>query len=153
MNGERWFEDFTPGLVVETAGATMTESAIIDFAQTWDFQPFHIDVEAAREGPYGGLIASGFHTLVVGFRLFLAEAGMRRSSMGSPGMTEVRWLKPVRPGDTIRTTMTVVDARPSASKPDRGIVTMDFAMRNQQGETVLTYRCPVMLRRRAAPAA
>jgi acyl dehydratase len=145
---DRWFEDFPPGMSIETAGATMTKSAIIDFAQTWDFQPFHIDVEAAREGPYGGLIASGFHTLVVGFRLFLAESGMRRSSMGSPGMTEVRWLKPVRPGDTITTTMTVVDARPSASKPDRGVVTMDFAMRNQHGETVLTYRCPVILRRR-----
>lgn len=147
---ERWFEDFTPGLTIESAGATMTESAIIDFALTWDFQPFHIDREAAADSPYGGIIASGFHTLVTGFRLFLAEAGMRRSSMGSPGITDLKWLRPVRPGDTIRTTMTVVEARPSASKPDRGVVTMDFAMCNQHGEPVLTYRCPVMIAKRPA---
>jgi acyl dehydratase len=145
---ERWFEDFTPGLTIETGGATMTEADIIDFARTWDFQPFHIDVEAAKDTPYGGIIASGFHTLVTGFRLFLAEAGIRRSSLGSPGMTEVKWLLPVRPGDTIRTTMTVVEARPSRSKPDRGVVTMDLAMRNQRAETVLTYRSPVLIRRR-----
>lgn len=147
---ERWFEDFPPGLVIETGGATMTESAIIDFAQTWDFQPFHIDAEAAKASPYGGLIASGMHTLVVGFRLFLGEAGMRRSSMGSPGMEFLRWLAPVRPGDTIRTVATVHAARPSASKPDRGVVTMDFAFLNQRNETVLTYRCPIIVAKRPA---
>ena len=145
---ERWFEDFTPGMTIETGGATMTEAAFTDFPQTWDFQPFHVDVDAAKETPYGGIIASGFHTLVTGFRLFLAEAGIRRSSLGSPGMTEVEWLLPVRPGDTIRTTMTVVESRVSNSKPDRGIVVMDLAMRNQRGETVLTYRSPVLIRRR-----
>ncbi|MFN3616073.1 MAG: MaoC family dehydratase [Rubrimonas sp.] len=146
----RWFEDFTPGLVIETGGATLTEAAILDFALTWDFQPFHIDVEAAADGPYGGIIASGFHTLVTGFRLFLTEAGMRDSSMGSPGIEDLKWLRPVRPGDTIRVRAEVVSARPSASKPDRGIATMDFAMTNQRGETVLTYRSAIIFRKRPA---
>ncbi len=145
---ERWFEDFTPGLVIETGGCTMTEAAIVDFALKWDFQPFHIDAEAAAASPYGGLIASGFHTLVVGFRLFLAEAGMRRSSMGSPGMEEVKWLRPVRPGDTIRVRAEVTGARVSASKPDRGVTQWAYAFLNQRGEMVLTYRCAILIARR-----
>lgn len=147
---DRWFEDFTPGLVIETGGCTMTEAAIVDFALTWDFQPFHIDAEAAAASPYGGLIASGFHTLVVGFRLFLAEAGIRRSSMGSPGMEEVKWLRPVRPGDTIRVRAEVTGARPSASKPDRGVVNWAYDFRNQRGERVLSYRCAILVARRPA---
>ena len=143
-----WFEDFTPGLAIETAGATITEAQILDFALQWDPQPFHLDVGAAADTPYGGLIASGFQTLLVGFRLFLAEGALRRCSLGSPGIETLRWLAPVRPGDTIRVRAEVVSARPSASKPDRGVVIMDYAFANQRAETVLTYRCTHLLLKR-----
>jgi len=145
-----WFEDFTPGLVIETAGATISEAQILDFALQWDPQPFHLDALAAAESPFGGLIASGFQTLLVGFRLFLAEGALRRCSLGSPGVEVLRWLRPVRPGDTIRVRAEVVSARPSASKPDRGIAVLDYAFTNQHGETVLTYRCTHLLLRRPA---
>ncbi len=145
---DMWFEDFTPGLVIETAGATLSEAQILDFALQWDPQPFHIDALAAADSPFGGLIASGFQTLLVGFRLFLAEGWLRRCSLGSPGIESLRWLRPVRPGDTIRVRAEVVSARVSASKPDRGIVVMDYAFTSQHGETVLTYRCTHLLLRR-----
>lgn len=146
--GERWFEDFAPGLVIETGGATITESQILDFAMRWDPQPFHLDVPAAAESPYGGLIASGFHTLVVGFRLYIEAARCRRSSIGSPGIEALRWLRPVRPGDTIRVRAEVVSARPSASRPDRGSALIAGVMSNQAGEPVLDYRFPQMFLKR-----
>jgi acyl dehydratase len=145
-----WFEDFAPGQVYETAGATLTEAQILDFAMQWDPQPFHLDVEAAKASIYGGLIASGFQTLLVAFRLFLAEGLIRRSSIGSPGMEALRWLKPVRPGDTLRVRVTVVDTRPSRSKSDRGIMLADYAVSNQRGETVCDWRCTHLLLRRPA---
>jgi acyl dehydratase len=150
MTGPRdlWFEDFTPGRRFETAGATLSEAQILDFAMQWDPQPFHLDVEAAKASPYGGLIASGFQTLLVAFRLFLAEGLIRRSSIGSPGMESLKWLKPVRPGDTIRVAVIVVEARPSRSKPDRGIAIADYLVTNQAGETVTTWRCTHLLLRR-----
>jgi acyl dehydratase len=148
MSRDLWFEDFTPGQVFETAGATLSEAQILDFALQWDPQPFHLDVEAAAESPYGGLIASGFQTMLVGFRLFLSEGLIRKSSIGSPGMGSLRWLKPVRPGDTLRATVTVVESRPSRSKADRGIMIADYAVLNQRGETVCDWRCTHLLLRR-----
>ena len=148
MSRDLWFEDFAPGQSFETAGVTLTEAQILDFALAWDPQPFHLDVEAAAASPYGGLIASGFHTLLVAFRLFLAEGLIRRSSIGSPGMESLRWLKPVRPGDTIRARVEVVEVRASRSKPDRGAMIADYAVANQRGETVTTWRCTHLLLRR-----
>ena len=145
---ELYFEDFAPGQEIRTAGVTLTEGQIIDFALRFDPQPFHLDVEAARHSIFGGLIASGFHTMALTFRLYVQTNTLSASSLGSPGIDEVRWLRPVRPGDTLSAVIEVIDARPSASKPDRGIVTVKYTTRNQRGEPVMTMVGKQLLRRR-----
>jgi acyl dehydratase len=145
---ERYFDDFTVGERFLTRGVTLTESLIIDFAMTYDPQPFHVDVEAARQSNYGGLIASGFHTLALGFRLVLETGIFRSASMGSPGFDELRWLKPVRPGDTLRVEFEVMEKTPSRSKPDRGILRMAYRIKNQKDETVLTFLAMQLLKRK-----
>lgn len=148
----RYFDDFSVGDRFESAGKTMSEAEILDFGFRFDPQPIHLDVEAARASPYGGLIASGFHTMVVGFRMLWQTGVFNACSMGSPGMDEVRWLKPVRPGDTLHTVAEVLEARPSASKPDRGICRVRYDILNQAGETVMTMTAVQILARRPAPA-
>ncbi|HWI25789.1 MAG TPA: MaoC family dehydratase [Stellaceae bacterium] len=145
---ERYLDDFTVGERFVTRGVTLTESLIIGFAMTYDPQPFHIDVEAARESNYGGLIASGFQTLALGFRMVLETGIFRASSMGSPGFDELRWLLPVRPGDTLHTELEVTEKKPSRSKPDRGILRVAYRIRNQKEEDVLTFLSMHLLRRR-----
>ena len=147
MSG-RYFEEFTVGSEIASHGQTLTESAIIAFAVLYDPQSFHIDVEAAKNSPYGGLIASGFQTLAVGFRMFLDTGVLAGTSFGSPAMDDLRWLRPVRPGDTLRTIARVIDARPSASKPDRGIVRAAFRILNQHEHEVLTFSTTVFVARR-----
>ncbi len=148
MRDPLWLEDFTPGRVFRTQGATISEAAILDYAFRFDPQPFHMDVEAARDSIYGGLIASGFQTMIVAFRLFHAESIMTPSSQGSPGMDEVRWLAPVRPGDTIHVIAEVEDSRVSASRPHLGVVRWRYDVRNQRDESVMTWRSAVMALRR-----
>lgn len=143
-----WFEDFTPGRSFKTRGATLSEGQILDFAWAYDPQPFHIDKEAAKDWGFGGIIASGFQTLAVTFRLFFQERLVTACSLGSPGMDEVRWLKPVYPGDTLTVEVTVMEARASQSKPDRGVVKMAYRTFNQRGETVLSFLATQFLRRR-----
>ena len=145
---ERYFDDFAVGEKFTTRGVSLTESMIMDFALTYDPQPFHIDVEAARESNYGGLIASGFHTLVLGFRMVLETGIWRAASMGSPGFDELRWLKPVRPGDTLHAEFEVMDKKPSSSKPDRGIARVAYRITNQKGEDVLTFLSMHLLKRK-----
>ncbi|MEO1089900.1 MAG: MaoC family dehydratase [Pseudomonadota bacterium] len=143
----RWYDDFTPGERFETAGCTLSEAQILDFAFHYDPQPFHLDQEAARDGPFGGLIASGFQTLLVSFRLWYAEGVINAGSLGSPGMDEVRWTAPVRSGDTLHVEAEVLDARPSGSKPDRGTVVIAYRVVNQAGVDVMTYRVTHIIRR------
>ena len=150
---ERYLEDFAPGDRFESHGKTMTEAEIIDFAFRYDPQPFHIDTEAARGSPYGGLIASGFHTMVVGFRMIWQTGVFNACGMGSPGFDEIRWLKPVRPGDTLRTAAEVLEVRPSASKPDRGICRLKYTILNQNDETVMTMLAVQFVARRPVAAA
>ena len=151
--GDIYFEDFTPGREFRTEGVTITEGQIIDFALTFDPQPFHLNVEAAKQSIYEGLIASGFQTMALTFRLFIQTRALAACSLGSPGVDEVRFLRPVRPGDTLRATVQVLDQRPSASKPDRGIVRLHWTTLNQRGEPVLTLTSMQLVRRRpAAPA-
>ena len=133
-----YFDDFKAGDELASPGATVTESQILDFALTFDPQPFHLDANAAAASPFGGLIASGFHTLALSFRLFWQTGALNDGSIGSPGIDEVRWLKPVRPGDTVRVVARVLETRRSTSKPDRGIVKLQYTTLNQHGETVLT---------------
>lgn len=146
----RTFDDFAVGDRFESPGITVSEGQILDFALKYDPQPFHLDVEAAAASPYAGLIASGFQTLALGFRAFYHANVINHASMGSPGMDELRWHLPVRPGDTLRTEAEVKSMRASQSRPDRGVLNMAYAVRNQHGETVMTFTCIHMLRRRAA---
>ena len=134
----RYFDDFQVGERFRSQGVTLTEADIIEFALAYDPQPFHIDREAAAESPFGGLIASGLHTFAMGWRMFLQEGLLRHCSLGSPGLDELRWTAPVRPGDTLYTEAEVMEKRPSTSKPDRGTLRMAYKIVNQRHETVLT---------------
>lgn len=147
---EIYFEDFAPGDELQTPGVTVTEGQIIDFALQFDPQPFHLDTEAAKGTVFGGLIASGFHTAALTFRLFLQTNALGACSLGSPGIDELRWLRPVRPGDTLRAVVQVLEVKPSTSKPDRGVITVKYTTLNQRGEPVLTMTSKQLLRRRPA---
>ena len=148
---ERYFDDFKIGDRFESGGMTMTEAGIIEFARQWDPQPFHIDIEFARSWNYGGLIASGLHTMSASLRLWLDLGVFRHCSLGSPGLGETKFPRPVRPGDTIRVIVDIVDLRPSASKPDRGLGRIRQVTVNQHGEPVMEQQTMVFLKRRAAP--
>ena len=148
-----WFEDFTVGRVFHTPGKTLSEAEILQWAFAYDPQPFHMDRVAAERSVYGGLIASGWQLGTLAFRLFTALRPFApEASLGSPGLDEVRWRAPVRPGDTVRVVVKVADRRRSRSDPDRGIVHLDWEMRNQRGEVVFTMRGPVFVRLRPRPA-
>lgn len=143
----RYLDDLTPGQRFTSPGLTLTEAEIIDFAWRYDPQPFHLDAKAAAGSPYGGLIASGFQSLAICFRLFIQSGILAESSMGSPGIDELRWLAPVRPGDTLHSEIEVLEVRPSASKPDRGIARLRYQAVNQDREAVLSFVVMHLLRR------
>ncbi len=137
------------GMTFETATRTLDRDAIVRFASEWDPQPFHLDDAAAEASPYGGLIASGFHTVLVAFNLVLASSDWSESSMGSPGLANVEWIKPVFVNDTLKVRVEVLSAKPSQSKPDRGFVELQYTIVNQHDAVVARYRGTLMLRRRA----
>jgi acyl dehydratase len=145
---ERWFEDYVPGTTEEAGPVRVEEAEVIDFARRFDPQPFHVDAEAAAAGPFGGLIASGWHTCALMMRLLANEYLSPVSSLGSPGIDELRWLRPVRPGDELTLRTTVENARISRSKPDRGIVTTLVELVDQTGEEVLRLRAMNLIRTR-----
>lgn len=146
---ERYFDDFVIGETFASRGATLSESQILDFALAYDPQPFHLDKLAAADGPFEGLIASGFQTLALAFRIFYQANVINHCSLGSPGMDELRWLRPVRPDDTIRVEAVVKDKRPSRSRADRGTLLMDYTVKNQKDEAVMTFTAIHILQRRA----
>jgi len=146
----RYFEDFTPGQVIELGRHTITRDEIIAFAKQFDPQPFHLDDEAAKKTIYGGLIASGWHTGAISMRLLYDGLVKDTVSLGSPGVDELRWVKPVRPGDTLSARVTVLECIPSRGKPDRGIVRSAVEMRNQHGEVVVTSKGLSLFGRRPA---
>ena len=139
MNKFRYyFEDFPPGRVFEYGSRTLSEEEIIAFARDWDPQRFHTDPQAAKETPFGGLVASAWHTGGVMMR-FMCDAYLNDSScIGSPGLEEWRFPLPVRPGDTLRYRGTVLEARPMKSKVDRGIVKWRWEVLNQRDEVVMS---------------
>lgn len=145
-----YFEDFPVGHGYTTSNFTLSEAEIISFAQAHDPQPFHMDPEAARHSPYGGLIASGFQTLTAAFGKTLAEGGWAGASMGSPGMEDLRWLRPVRPGDVLHVEAEVLESRASNSKPDRGFTKVFYEVSDAQGRAVMSYTTTHILRRRPA---
>ncbi len=150
---DRYYEDFKVGERFTSGGLTMTEAGIVEFARQWDPQPFHIDAEFAKKWTYGGLIASGLHTMSVTLRLWLDLGIFRACSLGSPGIGEVQFARPVRPGDTLRVVTDIVELRLSASKSDRGIARVRQVTINQRGEAVLEQETTVFLKRRPILAA
>jgi acyl dehydratase len=133
----RYFEDYVPGLTVDCGRFTLGEADIIAFARNYDPQPFHVDPQEAKNGPFGGLVASGWHTTAMMMRHLVDYYVSPESSIGSPGVDEIRWPRPVRPGDTLRVRATVTEARRSASKPDRGIVRTLAELVNQDGDIAM----------------
>jgi acyl dehydratase len=146
--GERYFEDYRPGLSFEYGYVTVTEPEILEFARRFDPQPIHTDLAFAGTGPFGGLIASGWHTAGVFMRLFADHYLSHVASLASPGVDELRWPAPLRPGDSVRLRATVRQARPSGSKPDRGVVHTDGELINQDDQVVLRLTAVNFLRRR-----
>ncbi len=144
----RYFEDFAEGQVHELGEVTVSEAEILDFARRFDPQPFHVDREAAKRSIFGGLIASGWHTGSIYMGLLVRGLLLDSASLGSAGVDELRWLKPVRPGDTLRARMTVTSLRPSERHPERGTVYTLGEMFNQRGERVFFVRSSGMFGRR-----
>lgn len=145
-----FWEDFRPGDAADIGEHTFTEDEIVAFARQFDPQPFHLDAEAARNSIYRGLIASGWHTCAVAMRLMVEAYIGRAASAGSPGVENIRWTGPVRPGDTIRYRRVIVEARPSESRPGIGLVRSRTEAANQRGEIVMTMEGWGLFRRRPA---
>ena len=147
---DRYFEDYIPGAVFEYGEIRVGQTEIIEFARRFDPQEMHLDPEAAAAGRFGGLIASGWHTAAMTMRLFTEHFLSPASSLASPGIDELRWLRPVRPGDELRLRVTVTEARRSRSKPDQGIVRSLAEVLNQRGEVVMSLKPISLIRCRPA---
>ena len=145
---ERYLEDYVEGAVYEFGPVTVTEDEIVQFGKQFDPQVFHTDPQEARETVYGGLIASDWHTSGLFMRLFVSNYLPGPASLGSPGVDELRWLKPVRPGDELTLRFTVHWVKPSRSKPDRGVLFSFCEMLNQEREVVSTMMARNLIRYR-----
>jgi acyl dehydratase len=143
---DRYFEDYLLGAVHEFGSVTVTESEIIDFAKQFDPQPFHTDPEAARQSPFGGLIASGWHTASLAMGILVRNYLSQAASLGSPGADELRWRKPVRPGDTLSLRVTILESKLSRSRPGQGTIRTYIEVLNQHHEIVMTWKGIGMIR-------
>lgn len=135
---DRYFEDYVVGAAHEYGYETVSEAEILAFARLYDPQPIHTDLDFAKNGPFDGLIASGAHTIAIMMRLYVTHYISHAASLASPGLDDLRWPRPVRPGDTLWLRAGIVDARRSKSKPDRGLVRTGIELFNQHDEAVLT---------------
>jgi acyl dehydratase len=154
MKRTNWyFEDFFPGQEIALGSRTVSEEEIIAFAKQFDPQPFHVDHDAAAASIFGGVIASGWHTCSMMMRLVVDKLMSESSSMGSPGLDGVRWLLPVRAGDTISVSYLTTKVKPSASRLDRGVVWSKWTATNQHGQAVCTIEGMGMFGRRPAAGA
>ena len=147
------FEDFVPGEITTFGAYEVTREDVIAFASEFDPQPFHLDEEAGKASLLGGLAASGWHSCSILMRMMFDEFIDGSTSIGSPGIDEVKWLKPVFPGDVLSVRREILEARASASKPDRGVVRFRFELINQKGEVVMIQTNPIFFARRMAGAA
>jgi acyl dehydratase len=147
---DRYFEDYIEGDVHCFGAIAVEADEIVAFAKRFDPQSLHTDPETAENGPFGGLIASGWHTAGLMTRLFVDHYLTKVASLGSPGGDELRWVKPVRPGDTLSVRVTVLKAVPSKSKPDRGAVTSFVEVINQASEVVMTFKVVNIIAKRSA---
>ena len=132
-----YWEDFKVGEVHQIGEKRVEKDEIIVFAKQFDPQPFHVDEAAANASAYGGLIASGWHTVALVMRMMCDSYMLDSASLGSPGVENLKWLKPVRPGDTIRAQRTTLEVRASASRPEMGLVKTRWEVFNQNGEQVM----------------
>ena len=148
--GEQYFEDFALGDVFRAQPVSVSETEIVEFARRYDPQPFHTDKAAAVRSQFGGLIASGMQVIAVTFASIIEAGLLKGGGMGSPGFDELRWWKPVRPGDMIVMQARVIEIKPSTTRADRGYVTLAFEVFNQKRERVMSYNCIEIVRRRAA---
>jgi acyl dehydratase len=144
----RYWEDFEIGEVAELGPVTVTEEEIVEFGRRFDPQPFHVDPAAARDSPFGGLIASGWHTAAIYMGMFVRGVLEGTASLGSPGVEELRWLAPVRPGDTLRGRTTITDLQPSSTTPGRGTIFGEHEVLNQDGVVVMRFRSRGFIARR-----
>ena len=145
---KRYWEDFTPGQVIEYGPRRVTREEIVGFAAEFDPQPFHLDEAAARASMLGGLCASGWHSCCILMRMSADGFVLNSSSMGAPGVDEVRWLLPIRPGDDLTLRATVLSTRASNSRPDTGFVNVLLALYNAVGKCVMSLKAPLMFGRR-----
>jgi len=136
----RYFEDFAPGQSFDLGTYAVSADEIVEFARRYDPQPFHVDADAAVGSPFGGLIASGWLTAAICMRLYVDVVLADAASHGSPGMSQLRWLVPVRPGDVLAGRLDVGGVSPSSSRPERGTVHLELSLTNQRGEVVLSMR-------------
>ena len=150
---KRYWEDFTGGQVIEFGPRRVTRAEILEFAAEFDPQPFHIDEAAARESMLGGLCASGWHSCCILMRMLADSFVLNSSSMGAPGVDEVRWLAPIRPGDDLTLRATVVSTRASNSRPDTGFVNVLLELYDATGRCVMALKAPLMFGRRTPGAA
>ncbi len=147
---DRYFEDYQVGLSDEFGSITVEETEVIAYGRRFDPQPFHTDPAAAEQSVFGGLIASGWHTAGLMMRLLVEHYLSPTTSLGSPGIDELRWLKPVRPGDVLSVRVTILEATRSRSKPDRGIVRTQVEVLNQDRDVVMSMKGINLLRCRDA---
>jgi acyl dehydratase len=147
----RFFEDYEAGRFYEFGTITVSEAEIIEFARRFDPQYFHLNPEKAAASGFGGIVASGWHTVSLAMRLFVDHYLTHVASLASPGAELIQWLNPLRPGDRLRIRVTILDARPSRSKPDRGIVRASVEAMNQRDELVLSMTIVSFIGRRPPP--
>jgi acyl dehydratase len=143
---DRWFEDYVPGEVYEYGSITLDAADIIEFAGRWDPQPMHTDPQAAAQGEFGGLIASGWQTVAAMMRLLVDNFLSQVASIASPGIDELRWRRPVRPGDELHIRVLILEATRSRSRPDRGMVRTLLEVLNQHGEVVMSLKAMNLMR-------
>ena len=149
---ERYFEDYSEGAVFTAGAMPVGEAEVVDFGRKYDPQEMHTDPEAAARGYFGGLIASGWHTGAMMMRMFADSFLSPASSLASPGLDELRWHLPVRPGDLLSLRVTILEARPSRKNPEQGVVRSHVEVLNQDGAVVMSLKPVSLVRRRPAPA-
>lgn len=146
----RYWDDYEVGQKFDLGSTSFTADEIVGFGRQYDPQSFHVDAATAEKSMFGGLIASGWHVTAKLMRLFVDNYVDQRTALGSPGVDEVRWLKPVRPGDTLNAWVECAGKVPSRSRPEMGIVHEQWRATNQKGELVMTLKGTNMVRRRPA---
>jgi acyl dehydratase len=146
----RYFEDYPTGAVALYGPIVVDEADVIDFARRFDPQPFHVDREAAAKSPFGGLVASGWHTASMTMRVLVDRYLSPVAGLGSPGVDELRWTAPVRPGDRLYVRITVIESRRSASKPDRGVVRLGTDVLKEDGTMAMSMKAMTLVRARVS---